>query len=83
MLLERKKAAVPGNAVMSPLTLPLQKEKTSVGESCFSCDSLLLNQLAEGSKLLRTKSLYEVSIELMMLTDNYPTFSIRQKIGLS
>ena len=46
MLLERKKAAVPGNAVMSPLTLPLQKEKTSVSESCFSCDSLLLNQLA-------------------------------------
>ena len=46
MLLERKKAAVPGNAVMSPLTLPLQKEKTSVGESCSSCHSLLLNQLA-------------------------------------
>ena len=54
-----------------------------MGESCFSCHSLLLNHFALRCKLLQTKSLYEVSIELMMLTGNCLTFSIRQKIGLS
>ena len=54
-----------------------------MGESCFSRHSLLLNHFALRCKLLQTKSLYEVSIELMMLTDNCLTFSIRQKIGLS
>ena len=54
-----------------------------MGESCFSCHSLLLNHFALRCKLLQTKSLYEVSIELMTLTDDFLTYSIRQKIGLS
>ena len=52
-----------------------------MGESCFSCHSLLLNHFALRCKLLRTKSLYEVSVELMTLTDNCVIFSIRKKNG--
>ena len=62
---------------------PSLVEKTSVGKSCFSCHSLLLNQFASRCKLLRTNSLYEVSVELMIPTDNCPTFPIRQKIEFS
>ena len=51
-----------------------------MGESCFSCHSLLLNHFALRCKLLRTKSLYEVSVELMTLTDNCVIFSIRKKM---
>ena len=62
---------------------PSLVEKTSVGKSCFSCHSLLLNQFASRCKLLRTNSLYEVSVELVIPTDNCPTFPIRQKIEFS
>ena len=54
-----------------------------MGKSCFSCHLLLLNQFASRCKLLRTNSLYEVSVELVIPTDNCPTFPIRQKIEFS
>ena len=59
VLSERKRAVVPGNAEMSPhintrrvMDIAFTKGKASVGESCFSCHSLLLNQFASGCKLL-------------------------------